>query len=261
MSETEVLSMQAGGATRGRTTAGPPLPHPTSATPLRIDWVFAAGIVGIHALALLALSPYFFSWTGVLLIPLGYYVFGTIGINICFHRLLTHRSFAVPRWLERTLVVIGVCALEDTPAMWVATHRRHHQHSDEQPDPHSPLVSFLWGHLLWGMVKNHELSRDALFNRYARDIMRDPFYAWLDRNNGSWLIVGASWCLFFAGGFGAELLFGGTTEQAIQFGASILVWACSSARWRPGTSHGRSIRSPTCGATATTRRATRAATT
>jgi sn-1 stearoyl-lipid 9-desaturase len=226
MSETEVWSMQSAGATQRRTRAAPagPLPHPAAATPLRVDWVFAAGIVGIHALALLALSPYFFSWTGVLLIPLGYYLFGTIGINICFHRLLTHRSFAVPRWLERTLVVIGVCAMEDTPAMWVATHRRHHQHSDEQPDPHSPLVSFLWGHLLWGMVKNHELSRDALFNRYARDIMRDPFYAWLDRNNGSWLIVGVSWCLFFAGGFGAELLFGGTTEQAIQFGASILVW-------------------------------------
>ena len=154
MSETEVWSMQSAGATQRRTRAAPagPIPHPAAATPLRIDWVFAAGIVGIHALALLALSPYFFSWTGVLLIPLGYYVFGTIGINICFHRLLTHRSFAVPRWLERTLVVIGVCALEDTPAMWVATHRRHHQHSDEQPDPHSPLVSFLWGHLLWGMV-------------------------------------------------------------------------------------------------------------
>jgi fatty-acid desaturase len=226
MSETDVLSMPAAGTVKRRsdTAAAGRIPHPTSATPLRIDWVFASGIIGIHAAALLALFPYFFSWTGVLLIPLGYYVFGTIGINICFHRLLTHRSFVVPRWLERALVVIGVCAMEDTPAMWVATHRRHHQYSDEQPDPHSPLVSFLWGHLLWGMVKNNDLKRLELFDRYARDVMRDPFYAWLERNNGSWIIVGASWCLFFLGGFAVELALGGTTEQAIQFGSSLLVW-------------------------------------
>jgi stearoyl-CoA desaturase (delta-9 desaturase) len=77
---------------------------------------------------------------------------------------------------------------------------------------------------MWGMVKNNELDRAQLFDRYARDIMRDPFYAWLERRNASWAIVGASWCLFFLGGFGFVLIVGGSTEQAIQFGSSVLVW-------------------------------------
>jgi stearoyl-CoA desaturase (delta-9 desaturase) len=211
-------------ADRRRAESPARLPLPAHATPVRIDWVFAGGILGIHLIALLALVPYFFSWTGVLLVPLGYYVFGTLGINLCFHRLLTHRSFAVPLWLERTLAVLGVCAMEDTPAMWVANHRLHHQYSDEQPDPHSPLVSFLWGHLLWGAVRNNAFERLALFNRYARDVMRDPFYASLERYYFSRAIVFASWCAFFFGGFFAERLMGGTTAQAIQFGLSLLVW-------------------------------------
>jgi fatty-acid desaturase len=200
------------------------LPLPAHVTPVRIDWVFAAGLVGVHAIAALAFLPYFFSWTGVVLAPLGYYVFGTLGVNLCFHRLLTHRGFAVPLWLERTLVIIGVCAMEDTPAMWVANHRRHHRYADEQRDPHSPLVSFLWGHLLWGAVKNNELDRFALLNRYARDVMRDPFHAWLERRNASWPIVFASWCVFFLAGFCIEYLSGGTTADASRFGASVLVW-------------------------------------
>jgi sn-1 stearoyl-lipid 9-desaturase len=224
MSEAGTISARAEVRVTDKPESAGRLSLPATVTPIRIDWVFALGLIGFHLAAMLVFLPYFFSWTGVLLVPLGYYVFGTLGINICFHRLLTHRSFAVPKWLERTLVVIGVCAMEDTPAMWVANHRRHHHYADEQPDPHSPLVTFLWGHLLWGMVKNNEYKRLEWFNRYARDIMRDRFYAGLERYNASWLIVFASWWVFFLGGYFAELTLGGTTEQAIQFGASLVVW-------------------------------------
>ena len=83
-----------------------------------------------HALALLALTPWFFSWTGVVLTVFGIYVFGMLGINLCYHRLLTHRSFTCPRWLEYTLAIIGLCSFQDSPAYWVAIHRRHHQFAD-----------------------------------------------------------------------------------------------------------------------------------
>ena len=218
------MTADAGVAAGRRTGSAVRLPRPTAVTPLRVDWVFTGGLIGIHLIALLAFVPYFFSWTGVLLVPLGYYVFGTLGVNLCFHRLLTHRSFAVPRRLEHVLAVIGVCAMEDTPAMWVANHRLHHQYSDQQPDPHSPLVSFLWGHLLWGAVRNNEFKRLELFNRYARDVMRDPFYVALERYHFSRAIVFVSWCAFFLVGFLAEHLSGGTTAQATQFGLSLLVW-------------------------------------
>ena len=94
----------------------------------QIDCSYAGGIAVLHLLALLAFVPWLFSWTGVLLVPIGMYTFGTLGINIGLHRLLTHRSLACPRWLERVLSVLGVCCWQGTPISWVAVHRMHHQH-------------------------------------------------------------------------------------------------------------------------------------
>jgi hypothetical protein len=54
-----------------------------------IAWPYAGGIVGYHLLALLALVPWFFTWSGVVLAFAGLFVFGTLGINLGYHRLLT----------------------------------------------------------------------------------------------------------------------------------------------------------------------------
>jgi fatty-acid desaturase len=197
---------------------------PSSVAPVRIAWLYATGIVGCHLAALLAFIPWFFSWTGVTLAILGLYVFGLLGINLCYHRLLTHRGLVCPKWLEHTFAILGVCCLQDTPARWVAVHRRHHQHADEQPDPHSPWVSFLWGHMGWLLVENDDLKRRSAYERYSKDILRDRFYKRLERN-GLWtLVVVASWMVFLFGGMGAELLMGGSVSEAFQFGASLLVW-------------------------------------
>jgi fatty-acid desaturase len=131
----------------------------------RIDWSYAGGIALLHLLALLAFVPWLFSWTGVLLVPIGMYTFGTLGINVGLHRLLTHRSLACPRWLERTLVLLGTCGWMDSPAYWVAVHRRHHQFADEEHDPHSPIESFFWSHLGWYMVKIDPERRAELVQR------------------------------------------------------------------------------------------------
>jgi len=190
----------------------------------QIDWSYAGGIAVLHLLALLAFVPWFFSWTGVLLVPIGMYTFGTLGINIGLHRLLTHRSLACPRWLERTLVLMGTCGFMDSPAYWVAVHRRHHQFADEERDPHSPSESFFWSHLGWYLVKIDPARRAELVQRYARDILRDPLYAFLERN-GNWLLpIVVSWLLLFALGWGAALAAGAGTAGAVQFGASVLVW-------------------------------------
>ena len=200
------------------------LAPPNGAQPLRISWFDATGIVAIHLVALLALVPWFFSWTGVVLAMVGLYVIGTLGIGLCFHRLLTHRGFVCPKWLEYSLAILGVCALQDTPARWVATHRRHHTHADEQSDPHSPLVNFFWGHMGWLMFRNRELTRITLCERYARDLLNEPFYARLEKKMFWLRVVLLSWALFFIGGFAAELLMGGTLGEALQFGLSVLVW-------------------------------------
>ena len=200
------------------------LAAPTTTLPLRIVWRDAIGIVVLHILALLAFLPWFFSWTGVIVTVIGLYLFGMIGVGLGFHRLLTHRGFTCPKWFEHGLAILGVCSLEDTPARWVATHRHHHVHADKERDPHSPLVNFLWAHVGWMMFKNRDLMRLSLCERYARDVLRDPFYARLENRSFWALIVLASWLLYFAGGFAVELWLGGTVYQALQFGLSLLVW-------------------------------------
>ncbi len=183
---------------------------------------YAATVGLYHALTLLAVLPWLFSWTGVTLALLGLYVFGSLGINLYYHRMLTHRGLATPRWVEAILAILGVCCVQDTPARWVAVHRRHHEHSDQQPDPHSPLVNFLWGHVGWMLVENGDLVRFRIYERYAKDIVRDPLQKWVERNYG-WIVLG-QWLVFYAAGAAIALLQGGSWLQAVQFGLSLLIW-------------------------------------
>lgn len=200
------------------------LPLPSSVAPPRIVWSYAFGVIGYHLVAILAFVPWFFSWTGVALAILGLYVFGMLGINLCYHRLLTHRGLICPKWLEHSFAILGICCVQDTPARWVAVHRRHHQHADEQPDPHSPLVSFFWGHMGWILVENDDLRRLGIYERYAKDILRDKFYARMERH-GWWMwVIVIQWGVFFAAGCSAAWLSGSDAMTSLQFGTSVLVW-------------------------------------
>jgi len=193
-------------------------PRPT------IAWPYAGGIVGYHLLALLALVPWFFTWSGVVLSLVGLFVFGTLGINLGYHRLLTHRGLICPKWLERTFVILGVCCVQDTPARWASVHRMHHQHSDDPTDPHSPLGRLVWGHMGWLMVQAPELARLRIYERYAKDILADRFYRALERNWRWVYIVLASWGVFFTAGFIGASVTGCTAREALRMGASFLVW-------------------------------------
>ena len=122
----------------------PRLNPPEGSQPVRINRLNAAALLLYHAVAALAVWPWLFSWWGIAAALFGMYVFGTLGINLCYHRLLTHRRLICPRWLEHMLAILGVCSFQDTPARWAAVHRRHHEHPDERSDPHTPLVSFFW---------------------------------------------------------------------------------------------------------------------
>ncbi len=191
----------------------------------RLDWGALAVVGGIHLAALSALSPWLFSWTGVALAGLGCYVFGTLGINLGFHRLLTHRSFECPLWLEHTLAMLGVCCLQKTPGQFVATHRAHHQHTDDAGDPHSPLPSLFWGHMGWLFVENPQFYNASTYDKYARDIFRDPLYLRLERNL-LWLrLYAIHAALFFVVGFAVGWLRPeGSWTAGLQFGLSLLVW-------------------------------------
>jgi len=200
------------------------LEYPETVDRHHIVWPYAVGFLVLHGLLPLAFVPWLFSWTGVVLAVLGLYVFGTLGINLCYHRLLTHGSAQVPKWLEHVFATLGVCCMQDTPARWVAIHRMHHKHSDERPDPHSPLVTFFWGHMGWLLVENRLLSEIATYERYARDILKDPFYFRMERRlMWVWIYVWHA-LAFFAVGFLAGWAMTGALLGGLQFGLSLFVW-------------------------------------
>jgi len=192
---------------------------------LRIHPRIMAGIINYHLIALLAFVPWLFAWPSVIACVAGIYVFGSLGINIGFHRLLTHRGFACPRWLERSLTVLGSCCWQGTPMNWVAIHRMHHQYSDENDDPHSPKQDgFFWSHMGWFMVYDPKIWSISTYDRYARDLFRDRFIKSIERMRVWRKIHFIQWAVFLVGGAVAG---GFVTESwmgALQMGLSMLVW-------------------------------------
>ncbi len=203
-------------------TADDRLPLPDTVVRGQVCWTYAVTIALIHALALAAVVPWLFSWTGLIVMIVGVHVFGQ-AINLCYHRLLSHRSARVPRWLERFFVIMALCCMQDTPGRWVATHRFHHNHSDEQPDPHSPLVNFLWSHIGWLIIHNRRTQCMETYRKFAPDIFKDPFYMRLEKGFLALWVYAAHALLFFAVGFGIGAAVGGAAE-GLRFGLSLLVW-------------------------------------
>ncbi len=200
-----------------------PLQRPLAVTS-RIAWRYAGPIAAIHVLALAVCLPALFSWTGVVLLVVGIYLYGGLGINIAYHRLLAHGSFKCPLWLERFFVIVALCCIEDAPASWVATHRLHHSDTDERADPHSPLVSFFWSHVGWLLVENRDVRCLSAYDRFARDVLRDPFYRRLERTLLPIWIYLAHALLYFLAGLAAGRVLSGHWSGGLQFGLSLVAW-------------------------------------
>ena len=199
-------------------------PLPEAVKPLKLNRTYAATIVTVHLLAIAACLPYFWSWTAFVVFSLGVHVFGQ-GITIGYHRLLTHRSFKTPKWLEYGFAILGICSMQDTPARWVSVHRMHHADSDDVPDPHSPRVNFWWSHLGWLMFLNRKTYSLAGLEKFAKDLLRDRFYLRLETNPFfQFYIIFAQLPLFFALGCALSFAFSRNVMDAVQLGNSMVVW-------------------------------------
>jgi len=168
-----------------------------TAPPARIKWDILAGIVVIHLGALAAFWT--FTWPAFWLF-VGLQFLTGLGITVGYHRLLTHRSFQVPKWLEYTLTVCGVLALQGGPLKWVSTHRVHHAFSDRANDPHSPTRGFWWAHMLWLFVWDDLTDVHEKYIRFVPDLNRDPIHRWLERASTP-ISFALGGLLFLAGGW------------------------------------------------------------
>ncbi len=114
--------------------------------------------------------------TDLVILAVGYVITG-LGVTVGFHRLLTHRSFQTYKPVEYFFAALGSMSVQGSVLDWVADHRRHHAHSDEEGDPHSPHIGH--GSGLRGLWHAHtgwllENQGQADWKRYARDLYEDP---------------------------------------------------------------------------------------
>jgi stearoyl-CoA desaturase (delta-9 desaturase) len=145
----------------------------------QINWVTAIFMFLFHAGAVAAL--FFFTWKAFLVACFLWWVSGSLGIGMSYHRLLTHRGYKTPKWVEYFLTVCATLALEGGPIFWVATHRIHHKYSDQEGDPHSPIDGTWWAHMGWilmGKSMHHDTTTLA---RYVPDLAKDQVHVWLTK--------------------------------------------------------------------------------
>ncbi len=145
----------------------------------QINWVTAIAMFLFHVGALAAL--FFFSWKAFLLGIFLYWVAGSLGIGMGYHRLLTHRGYKTPKWVEYFLTVCATLALEGGPIFWVATHRIHHQYSDKEGDPHSPIDGKWWAHMGWILMGKSMHHDTSTLSRYVPDLAKDKFHVWITK--------------------------------------------------------------------------------
>ena len=142
-----------------------------------INWGNTIFLIVAHIGAVAAL--FFWSWPAVIAAVVLYWVGGSLGIGMGYHRLLTHRGYKCPKAVEYFLVTCGTIALQGGPLTWVATHRIHHAHTDREGDPHTPRHGGVWSHIGWilfGTIQNHS---PEVLARYCPDLIKDRYYRWL----------------------------------------------------------------------------------
>ena len=150
-----------------------------SASESGINWITAIFMLLFHLGALAAL--FFFSWKAFFLAAFLYWVGGSLGIGMGYHRLLTHRGYKTPKWVEYFLTTCAVLSLEGGPIFWVATHRIHHQYSDKEGDPHSPRDGKWWAHVGWILVGKSMHHDTKTLSRYVPDLAKDKFHVWITK--------------------------------------------------------------------------------
>jgi stearoyl-CoA desaturase (delta-9 desaturase) len=150
-------------------------------------------------------------WTDIG-VMIGVYLATAFGITIGYHRLLTHRAFETYRPIKYLFAILGSMAVQGPVIGWVADHRKHHAHTDEEGDPHSPHVGE--GSGLRGLYHAHvgwlfEDHGTAEAKRYAPDLLEDQGMRFISRHFVWWVVLG------LALPFGLGYAIGGTLDAAL----------------------------------------------
>ena len=169
-----------------------------------IHWKNLSIVITFHLLAAPAL--FMFSWANLAAMLFVNWIVISLGIGLGYHRLLTHRSFKAPKWLEYALTVFGSMAIQDDAPRWVATHRIHHAFTETDKDPHSTRPGLFWAHMGWVLKGTAQDYDKKVLKKYVPDLMKDKFHVFFAKYYYVPLIVSAF--LFYAVGGWSMVLWG-----------------------------------------------------
>lgn len=161
-----------------------------------------------------------FVFASDILLLLGMYSLTALGVTIGYHRMLTHDGFKSSTPIRAIFLILGCMAFAGSrPDEWAATHIKHHAHSDEEGDPHSPLEGFWHSHMGWMF----SLSSFADVQEYAPQLLKDPVVMFVSKTSLLWAILGFL-IPFLTGGW-TGLLWGGVVRLFVTTHAT---WSVNS---------------------------------
>lgn len=112
-----------------------------------VNWIRVMPFLAVH---IACLCVYWVGWSPVALgVCLFLFWLRMFAITAFYHRYFSHRSFKTNRSWQFVFAVIGASAAQRGPLWWASHHRKHHKHSDQKDDLHSPNQGFLWSHMGW----------------------------------------------------------------------------------------------------------------
>ena len=191
------------------------------ASPLRrfttMEHVSNALFVGMHlSLVLVFFVPV--SWP-IVALTLGGYALRMWAITGGYHRYFAHRSYKTSRAFQLVLAVLGSMSMQNGPIWWASVHRRHHKHSDQAGDPHSPVRHGFWyAHVGWVFDRTVPLARDE---STVQDLLRYPELRWVDRHD--WVPLAAFAVACFAIGGASGLVWGFVVGTMALFHSTMLI--------------------------------------
>lgn len=194
----------------------------------KLQWVTITALTIFHALAIGALFT--FSWQNLLAAAITWWIAGSWGIGMGYHRLLTHRGFKAPKLVEYFLTLCGTLGLQSGAINWVTTHRIHHAFTETEKDPHSPLNGTFWAHMGWVLRGTAQNQDEATQWRYAPDLMKDKVHVLMSKYY--WVTSVLVGVILFAIGGVSMVLWGVFLRQVIGWHST---WLVNSATHLWGT--------------------------
>jgi stearoyl-CoA desaturase (delta-9 desaturase) len=124
--------------------------------------------------------------------------------TIYLHRTATHRALVLHPVVEFSFRFVVWMTTGIAPRQWVGVHRKHHAFTDQEGDPHSPLLMGFWSVQLGNAFHYVKEARNpGVVEKYASDVVPDGWDRRLFDRGWLGLLIGiAGLCVVLGVGWG-----------------------------------------------------------